>query len=138
MRISKTKSAALLTLFVFAGTFRAYAWESVNVDVPFAFESDGKACPAGTYTVDLDRMRPGTVDLRGSATVVAIAQKTHERRDGTHAILTFRAYGDAHFLAKVQTRNATWTMPRTPKEIELARLAKKNGGELIAQTVNVR
>jgi hypothetical protein len=107
------KSAIVLfmTAVVLAGsqfTASAETPQSLAVNVPFDFVAGNRQFPAGRYVIRRANfnseavIRIESADGRVRATVLTNASRDESKR----ATLTFRQYGDQHFLAVVRLAGA--------------------------------
>ena len=107
----KSAFVLIITAIVVAGsqfTASAQTPQPLEVSVPFDFVVGNQQLPAGRYRISRvgasneSTLRIESADGRARATVLT----NSTRRTSKQAQLTFRQYGDQHFLAGVQLADA--------------------------------
>ena len=98
--------------------------QAFRIDVPFEFTANNKTLPAGTYVVNSAtdnrvmwsiqsaHQRPGTLLIAGSLSEV---------EEYGNVRLTFRRYGDRHFLIGFKTHSYQVKLPTSGSEKDFRR-----------------
>jgi hypothetical protein len=96
-------AALLLTA---AGSTRAYAFETVTVNVPFSFNVENKTLPAGRYVVERADQDPAVLVIRGAkgthgGAVVLTDAAAGQDPKGDKPCLTFSHVGNTYQLSRI-------------------------------------
>jgi hypothetical protein len=113
---------ATLSIAVFAALNN-----KITANVPFDFMVNGRTLPAGHYTVEPSSTR-GALVIRNQETkqAIGVIAQTLEVSAGTKPQLTFRRYGDQHFLAQVIGDARGSELPKSKAEREAAKAGRDN------------
>lgn len=133
-QIDRALALIIITTAIILGAAQlasARTADYVVVDVPFSFVAGDRQLPAGRYSVRRARFDSTALIVRnedgGEATMVL----TNAGGASRQMKLTFRQYGDRHFLAGVWLPGANGgrALPESKRERSLRReLAAKTGG----------
>ncbi len=103
----------------------------VAVNVPFDFNINNTALPAGNYIVGTDVNHPHMLVLRDqSNTVKALGVGMYDtKQSGQSGSLVFHQYGDRYFLSEIRFGNDSKGiyLPATREEKRARRHSKKEG-----------
>jgi hypothetical protein len=106
-------------------TASAQTSQTIKADVPFAFTTNGKTLPAGTYLIESVSGNRAVWRIRGNderARAFLLPVILTGSSEG-NALLTFHQYGDKHYLAGFTTSSYAVKLP-TSKSEEALRLAQ--------------
>ena len=96
----------------------------IECKVPFAFTVNGKALPAGTYTVSTDGAL-GSLLVRGYGNGAFAFTNRVESRTDVAPKLVFHKYGDQYILRQAWLGGGSGReFPESPQERELAQAAR--------------
>ena len=124
---------ALLLLAAAAAPAQTASW--MRVTVPFSFVAAGNNCPAGDYTVNIDRST-GLVTLDSQAKSAALITSTDPRpADHDRAYVRFRHFGQRWVLQEIVARGTAQQLNPSKLETEYAK-AKPAEEKIVAATVN--
>lgn len=95
--------------------------KAVRFTVPFEFNVNSEVLPAGDYTVSVENQTVRIQKNDGKANVIALSRRTvSANRSDSPVKLTFRHYGDQHYLAQVWVADGVGReLKRQPKDNEL-------------------
>jgi hypothetical protein len=142
--LSFTTSTKLLTcalaLGAFASSAQAFAQHTVKVEVPFAFQSDNKAMPAGTYRIDMPSTHLMLINGGTSAsTRFAITEPDERAKTLNVSKVVFRRYGDRYFLHEVwlagETTGHQCITTKAEKQLQVAKNPELPTGTEVALNV---
>ena len=104
-RLFAIMAAVTILAALYASAAQAQTSQAIEVEVPFAFTTNNKSLPAGTY-----RIRPAgdsravwTITDRGSRSARFLLAAGLFGKEGSDVHVTFHRYGDAYFLAGFKT-----------------------------------
>jgi len=124
---------ALLLLAAAVASAQTASW--MRVTVPFSFVAASNNCPAGDYTVNIDR-ETGQVTLSSPAKHAVLLTSTDPRpADRDRAYLRFRHFGQRWVLQEVVARGTAQQLNPSKLETEYAK-AKPVEEKIVAATVN--
>ncbi len=133
------KLTLLIAVFAVAAMAPHLAAQTIaRANVPFEFQVMGHVLPAGEYTVarlSMTDYRPIRITGPEASSYLATAivgNRTHAK-PGT-VELVFHRYGNQYFLADIEDgyRDASFTLPMSTQERELASASSPNGLETVA------
>jgi hypothetical protein len=114
--MKKHYASILLTLVCVVGFgVGAHGQEKpeVIVTVPFEFVANGKALPAGTYTISRiwdDRLGAMSISSRENRSGVLVRANDFEEQPDENSKVIFEQVGDLHLLSKIQTLDGVYSM----------------------------
>ena len=133
MQAKITFVIALLLLAAAAASAQTASW--MRVTVPFPFVAASTNCPAGDYTVKINRST-GLVTFDSPAKSAALLTSIDPRpADRDRAYLRFLHYGDRWVLREVVLRGTAQQISPSKLETEYAK-AKPVEEKIVAATLN--
>ena len=109
--------ATCITLLA-AGAAMAQSNTTLVAEVPFGFEADNTALPAGEYQIKW-HSNPAIVEMRGGGkAILFLANSAYNRTNGKPR-LVFSRYGDKYFLSQV------WSFEPTGRQVPMSRHEKE-------------
>ena len=94
--------------------------QSIRVDVPFAFTANNKTLPAGTYTLNPQSNGRAVWRIQSSdpepGSAFLIAMSVSGNLPSEIIKVTFRRYGDQHFLVGFNTPSYQVDLPKSRSE----------------------
>jgi len=118
-----------------AASVSAQSADRMRVTVPFAFVAAGNNCPAGEYTVNINRMT-GLVTLFSPQHSAALITPTDLRpADWDRAYLRFYQYGERLVLREVVLGGTAQKVVPSKLETEFAK-AKTAEQKMVAATIS--
>lgn len=120
---------AVSVLFLFFGSLPAFAQSLENlmtVQVPFDFQVGEKTFPAGKYVIKRDPQTPQLLQIHCPERNIAVIVYTitlNLPKESARTSLTFKEYGEKHFLSEVRVvgRGVGYELTRSKAEHQLAR-----------------
>lgn len=123
---------AVLAVICGARTTSAQSLETLlTIKAPFEFQVGDKLLPAGQYTIKRDRQTPQLLMLQGAEQRTLVVVQTIVRelwQEPARSGLSFKSYGEQHFLAEVRVvgRGVSYALIPSKAERRLARLTEAN------------
>jgi hypothetical protein len=114
-------------------TAKAQMRELIVVKVPFDSTVEGRALPAGTYTVSRltnDNSGPLMVTNRDSGSSVFVLPAMHESTSGNKPEVSFERLGGVQFLNTIETGSYTYYFPISKSAILEAAAKSRNSGSV--------
>lgn len=136
---------AVSTLFLFFGSLPAFAHSMehlMSVQVPFDFQVGEKLLPAGKYVIKRDPQMPKLLLIQcpEQNILAAVYIITLDLpKESARTSLTFKEYGEKHFLTevKVQGRGVGYALTRSKSEQRLARIAESKTIRAIPSSIPI-
>ena len=123
---------ALLLLAAAAASAQTASW--IRVTVPFSFGAASINCPAGEYTINIDR-QTGQVMLNSEHKAAVLLTSTDPRPADRGTYLRFRHFGQRWVLQEVVAGGTAQRLNPSKLETEYAK-AKPVEEKIVAATVN--
>ena len=112
-----------VTIFaaVYASAAQAQTSQTIQVKVPFAFKTNNKSLPAGTYRIApaSDSRIVWTIRDRSNGPAGFLMAMTLAGKADNYARATFHRYGDKYFLVGFKTASYEIDLPKSHQEKNL-------------------
>ncbi len=127
MRKKMLLSMATLSAMALMAVAPAFAQDTVDAKIPFAFNVGSKSLPAGDYQVR--RLGNSIMAVQNADTheaAVALSMAASPKPISSEAVLEFHQYGDRYFLSEVRTQDNGRTLTPSKLERQVARETAEN------------
>ena len=117
-----------VTIFaaVYAAAAQAQTSQTILVKVPFAFTTNNKSLPAGTYRIEpaSDSRILWTIRDRSNGPAAFLLAMTLAGKTENDARVTFHRYGDKYFLAGFKTASYEIDLAKSHQEKNLVAMVR--------------